>query len=255
MIAHHSIRQLGSPAQKGGGVYALCRVFVFFVMSLLGLSLASASVFPFEKTKGRFVRLELPGKNKSFQVAEVQVFSGGQNVALGKKVTMSSQFSDIAKYAPAGLVDLSTSRKTGPRTQREESPWIEIDLGKAYQIDKILLYRSTNTFKGFVVKVGTKAKGEAASYTQEIDSSADVVGLVPDARKIQKLGNIWLIGDQVMLGSTDLDPNSSPRSALYEFLTKNEYSFGLVGYLTTEAGALAANAAARSAVDGTKIAD
>src|SRR6185503_468925 len=40
----------------------------------------------------RYVRIELPGKGKLLQLAEVQVFSGGENIALKGEARQSSTY-------------------------------------------------------------------------------------------------------------------------------------------------------------------
>ncbi len=56
--------------------------------------------------RARFVRIELPGKGKFLQLAEVQVFSGSENVALKGRATQKSTYADAVA---ARAIDGNTS--------------------------------------------------------------------------------------------------------------------------------------------------
>ena len=44
------------------------------------------------------------------------------------------------------------------------------------------------------------------------------------------IGDIWFIGDSITQSNADGDPNDSPRRALYEMLTQNNYEFTFTGH-------------------------
>ncbi len=226
---------------------------------LLGASALSASAgsYQLDPVKGRIVRIEVPGPKKTLHVSEVQVFSGGKNVALSRPATMSSQFSNIAKYSPSGAVDMGTNLNTGPRSAREESPWLEIDLGKAYEIDRIVLYRASSPLRDYEVKIGMKKGVPAPVYSQTVSTKLDVISLSADAEQQKELGAIWTIGDQVSLGDQDADAETTPRSVLHQALKADGYQFSLVGHLTTQAEGLPADAAytGHSTLSGATISD
>lgn len=69
--------------------------------------------------------------NKPIQVFEVQVFSSGTNVALGKS---SSQSDTMKKFHSSRAIDgkLDSFSHT-----KGDNAWLEIDLGGAYSIEKI----------------------------------------------------------------------------------------------------------------------
>lgn len=88
----------------------------------------------------RFVRIELPGDSRILTLAEVEVISGGKNVATGGKATQSSTFGD----AGAGrAVDGNNSPDWGRGGQTHTSnsgskqPWWELDLGRSVDVEKI----------------------------------------------------------------------------------------------------------------------
>ncbi len=99
-----------------------------------------------EVKRARFVRLEIPGKERILSLAEVEVFSGGRNVALQGKASQSSTSND----APASLaIDGKTDGNfyTGhsvTHTATEENPWWELDLGSEQPVDEIVIWNRTD---------------------------------------------------------------------------------------------------------------
>jgi hypothetical protein len=98
---------------------------------------------------GRFVRLELPGKEKMIHLAEIQVFSGGANVALQAKASQSStDYKGPAKLAIDGNTSGVYTKKTVTHTKKSRNPWIEIDLGSEKLIDRVVLWNRTEGREG-----------------------------------------------------------------------------------------------------------
>ncbi len=95
---------------------------------------------------GRLVRVELPGKQRTLTLAEVEVYSDGKNVALKRKCRQSS----TAYGGSAGkAVDGNKSGTFGDGGQThtregEDNPWWEVDLGRDYPIDRIEVYNRTD---------------------------------------------------------------------------------------------------------------
>ena len=69
-------------------------------------------------------------------LAEVEVFSGGVNVAEGKTVTQSSIYNDTS-FPPKFLVD--GDKNNFAHTNNDELEWFLIDLGKKYEIEKVVI--------------------------------------------------------------------------------------------------------------------
>lgn len=91
--------------------------------------------------RARYVRIELPGKGKLLQLAEVQVFSGGENVALKGEATQKSTYADaVAARAidgnTAGEYAKSSVSHTGENT---DDPWWEVDLKGTQTLDRIVV--------------------------------------------------------------------------------------------------------------------
>jgi len=95
----------------------------------------------------RYVRIELPGKDKILSLAEVEVFVAGKNLAQGKTATQSSTDYE----GPPGLaVDGNTDgrfmeARSTSHTAIEDSPWWEVDLGKAQSIERVVLWNRTDS--------------------------------------------------------------------------------------------------------------
>ncbi len=96
--------------------------------------------------KGRYVRIELPGKQRTLTLAEVQVFSEGTNVALKGKASQSSTGSTgVASRAIDGKTDGAYSANTSTHTMEgTDDPWWEVDLGREAAIEKIVVWNRTD---------------------------------------------------------------------------------------------------------------
>ena len=111
------------PATLWGAVVLLC--------ATCGLPAASV--------EGRYVRIELPQRatpareGRILSVEEIQVVSGGRNVAPSGEASQSSGRSP-ARVAIDGKTDNFTHSDVG-----EWNPWLEIDLGRSVRIDKLVV--------------------------------------------------------------------------------------------------------------------
>jgi putative heme-binding domain-containing protein len=91
---------------------------------------------------GRFVRIELPGSQRTLTLAEVEVYSDGKNVALKKKARQSSTaYGGVAGRA----VDGNKSGTFGDNGQThsregEDNPWWEVDLGREISLERIEVF-------------------------------------------------------------------------------------------------------------------
>jgi len=95
--------------------------------------------------KARYVRIELPGKDRLLQLAEVEVISGGANVAAKGTATQSSQYDDAAaKRANDGRTDGDYSKGSVAHTAQEDNPWWEVDLGAEVPVDRIVVWNRTD---------------------------------------------------------------------------------------------------------------
>ncbi|MGV3483067.1 MAG: DUF1553 domain-containing protein [Planctomycetaceae bacterium] len=110
---------------------------------------ASQSAAP-KLVRPRFVRVELPGKNKILSLAEVQVFAEDasgklENIATGGKATQVSTYRDgEAQHAIDGNTDGDYKSHSVTHNQAQNDPWWEVDLGDAYKVSKISLWNRTD---------------------------------------------------------------------------------------------------------------
>ncbi|MBI3881455.1 MAG: DUF1549 domain-containing protein [Verrucomicrobia bacterium] len=96
--------------------------------------------------KARFVRVELPGPGRMLSLAEVQVFSGGENVATkGKASQSSTDFGGDAKLAIDGNTDGDYFKaKSTTHTTAFDDPWWEVDLGGEFAVDNVAIWNRTD---------------------------------------------------------------------------------------------------------------
>jgi putative heme-binding domain-containing protein len=115
---------------------------------------------------GRYVRVELPGKQRTLTLAEVEVFSDGRNVArLGKASQSSTSHGGDASRGIDG--NTSGTYGDGGQTHTQEGqadPWWEVDLGTEHPIDRIVIWNRTDgnlgsRLQGFTLKVLDQGRG------------------------------------------------------------------------------------------------
>jgi putative heme-binding domain-containing protein len=115
--------------------------------------------------RGRFVRIELPGKRKTLTLAEVEVYSDGRNIARQGKATQKNTANggDASKAIDGNK---SGSYGDGGQTHTEENtsnPWWEVDLKGEFPINSIVIYNRTEGNLGerlnnFTLKVLDRAR-------------------------------------------------------------------------------------------------
>lgn len=95
---------------------------------------------------GRFVRVELPGREKILSLAEVQVFRGTNNIApAGEARQSTTDFGGPAKLAIDGNTDGNfAGAKSTTHTAISTDPWWEVDLKTNAPIDRVALWNRTD---------------------------------------------------------------------------------------------------------------
>jgi len=96
--------------------------------------------------KYRYVRIirDKDGDDHWLNLAEVEVFSGGTNVASGKTVTASSLYA--SDHPHANLVDGNKTNFTA--TNNEPVEYFQIDLGQDYEIEKVVIHNRADCCQG-----------------------------------------------------------------------------------------------------------
>jgi mono/diheme cytochrome c family protein len=95
---------------------------------------------------GRYVRIELPGKQRILSLAEVQAFQGTNNVARGGEAKQSSTaFNGPAKLAIDGNTngDFNGAKST-THTETTDDPWWEVDLKSSQTVDRVVVWNRTD---------------------------------------------------------------------------------------------------------------
>lgn len=104
--------------------------------------------------RGRFVRIELTGEGRALCLAEVEVFSGTENVALkGKAVQSSLAFGGTPDRAIDGRTDGVFFRGSISHTSFSRSPHWEVDLGGEYAIDRIVVWTRTDEGGRYAIRL------------------------------------------------------------------------------------------------------
>jgi putative heme-binding domain-containing protein len=109
---------------------------------------------------GRYVRIELPGPQRTLTLAEVEVYSDGRNVARhGKASQKNTAHGGQAARAIDG--NTSGSYSAGGQTHTQEgtaNPWWQVDLGREFPIDRVVVWNRNDgnlgtRLDGFSLKV------------------------------------------------------------------------------------------------------
>ncbi|MFN0077301.1 MAG: PVC-type heme-binding CxxCH protein [Prosthecobacter sp.] len=99
----------------------------------------------------RFVRIEIPGEKKCLQIAEIEILSGGKNIAKGGKAKQSTTgHGGDANRAMDGDKNPNYGNGMTHTQENQPNPWWEVDLGSAQQVDAISLWSR----RGFPDRLG-----------------------------------------------------------------------------------------------------
>jgi len=143
---------------------------------------------------GRYVRVELPGADKILSLAEVEVFSKGENIARqGTAMQSNVAFEGV----PARAIDGNTNGTFFEANSVTHSdpgatdPWWELDLGSVQEIDKIAVWNRTDggapvleRLKGALVKILAEDRKVVWERTIDDTSKPDVAWSIDGSRPI-----------------------------------------------------------------------
>jgi mono/diheme cytochrome c family protein len=154
---------------------------------------------------GRFVRIELPGKDRILSLAEVQVFRGTENLARkGVAKQSSTAFDGPAKLA----IDGNTSGdyaggKSVTHTATEANPWWELDLGAVGSIEKLVIWNRTDGGAGSRLKdvrVQLLDANRQTVWNQTVAAPPEPsVALVPSATLDLRVADQYALGESRIL--------------------------------------------------------
>jgi putative heme-binding domain-containing protein len=113
-----------------------------------------------EIKKGRYVRIELPGRRKTLTLAEVEVYRDGRNIALQGKASQKNTANggDASKAIDGNVSGVSGDGGQSHTQENTSNPWWEVDLGAEQRIDSIVIYNHTERnlgkrLNGFTIQV------------------------------------------------------------------------------------------------------
>ncbi|MFT5107607.1 MAG: putative membrane-bound dehydrogenase-like protein [Verrucomicrobiales bacterium] len=121
----------------------------------LAASLLLSATIQAEPKEARYVRVDLSGDQRTLTLAEVEVISGGKNIAPTGKATQSSTgFDGAASRATDGNKDPVYAGGGQTHTsENSKDPWWELDLGKNTTIDQVGIWTRgegfANRLEGF----------------------------------------------------------------------------------------------------------
>jgi len=143
---------------------------------------AAATITPSSGKLARFVRIELPGDKRILTLAEVEVESGGKNVALAGKATQSTTYGGAsASRAIDGnkSPDYGKGGQTHTANEGTTAPWWELDLGRAMEVESVGIWNRQgfeSRLDGFTLtlldadrKLFYRAAGVAAPQVLKLD--------------------------------------------------------------------------------------
>ncbi len=115
-----------------------------FVLSEFKLTAAPADDQTPAK-KARYIRVSLPGKARLLHLAEVQVMSGGKNVAVGGKASQASTgFNGPAHLANDGNTNGDYAKGSVSHCAQQDDPWWEVDLKQELPVDTVTVWNRTD---------------------------------------------------------------------------------------------------------------
>jgi hypothetical protein len=95
--------------------------------------------------RGRYLRLELPGKDRILSLAEVQVWSGGENISADGTASQSSvDFSGPPELAVDGNTSGTFDDHSVTHTKTETEPWWELDFGRGVSMERVVAFHRTD---------------------------------------------------------------------------------------------------------------
>ena len=146
-----------------------------FVLSNLSAKIVKDGAFA-----GQFVRVRHKAKG-ILSLAEVQVMSGGKNIALNKQAKQSSTgWEGVANRAVDGKTDGRFDQNSVTHTSGNDTPWWEVDLDKNEPVESIVIHNRAEAperLDGVIVELLNSDKKVVWSQTIGKSKAANNLGL------------------------------------------------------------------------------
>ncbi len=156
-----------------------------FVVSRVTAAIGAPQDVP---TTGRYLRIELPGKEKILSLAEVQVWRSTNNISVrGEARQSSTAFEGDAHRAIDGNTNgqFNETRST-THTEASTDPWWELDLRSTQPVDRIVIWNRTDgvedRLSGFKVSL-LDAQRELVWQQRVVATPRPSVELLPDGAR------------------------------------------------------------------------
>lgn len=121
---------------------------------------------------GRFIILRQPAIG-SLNLAEIEVFSNGQNITNQAVVTKSSGYQGDV-FPNKNFIDGDMSNFV--HSSGSDSPMIQLDFGKNVNIDKIMLYNRTDCCQGRINGIVLTITSDTGKEIYKANPIADING-------------------------------------------------------------------------------
>ena len=112
---------------------------------------------PNSAPNARFVRVTNLGSKQILSLAEVQVFSDGENVATqGTATQHSTEYDGPPELAIDGNTDGTFTNRSVTHTATVDNPWWELDLGSSVKVERVSLWNrleASERLAGFTVEL------------------------------------------------------------------------------------------------------
>jgi hypothetical protein len=192
----------------GVGLLSVCCISSSVAMTVMGGQKGPSAMGPSSTgpappsgpPKGRYVKLEhtvaydesaegnVDDKNRIINLAELEVFDvSGTNLAAGKTVTGSSEYSSTHGYINLTDGNKTNFAHTKGRTE-EEIDYLQVDLGSEKEIKKLVITNRTTCCKNRAV--GIKAVILAADGTTVVKETPAIANTA-DTYTLTFPGNTW----------------------------------------------------------------
>ena len=201
----------------------------------------SAQITPVDTqtVAGRFVRVLVPGKAQYLGLAEVQVFSGGQNIAKGKKAKQSTTgYGGTASRAVDGNINGVYHAGSVSHTNQQNDPWWEVDLGSSIVINKLAIWNRTDScterLENFTIEVLDDKRASVWKKTGQpapkVDVTTTTAGLLfdlggPIPVTLKRYRDVWVPANRVKHLRTSKDAGASLMHVLEMILVSPEFLY------------------------------
>jgi len=162
---------------------------------VLALAFGAMFVSAGEAVRGRYVRVESGARPEYLHFAEVEIYAGGKNVAVGKGTRASST---MAPFTPDKAVDGVVEYVWGVNPSFWSSAghaggeWWEVDLGETVAIERLVLYNRLDCcqerLQGAVLRVLSPERTEVFRQALEAGQNPNEIEFVVRAVPAVDLG-------------------------------------------------------------------